>query len=165
MNKKKFFLLVFLLCLLFPKFSMAQFDLVHTNLTGLSTGKQDIEDSIFFSMRWSAHLPVQYNPFNPWGDAKLKDLTLAPDIRYWMRESYAGGCCFGCTISFPCIMPEVFSGTVTGMRGLHETEVFPQDGPAPFRGDGTSSSNSEVVLYRPIGKIFSASTAGKRMRA
>lgn len=95
MNKKIFFLLVFLLCLLFPKFSMAQFDLVHTNLTGLSTGKQDIEDSIFFSMRWSAHLPVQYNPFNPWGDAKLKDLTLAPDIRYWMRESYAGGYFFG----------------------------------------------------------------------
>lgn len=138
MNKKNFFLLVFLLCLLFPKFSMAQFDLVHTNLTGLSTGNLNMEGSMVFSMRWSAHFPVQYSPFNLWGDAKLKNITLAPVIRYWMRESYAGGCCFGCTISFPCIMPEVFSGTVTGMRGLHETEVFPQDGSVPFfRGGGS----------------------------
>nr|WP_262912018.1 DUF3575 domain-containing protein [Bacteroides pyogenes] len=72
MNKKIFFLLVFLLCLLFPKFSMAQFDLVHTNLTGLSTGNLNMEGSMFFSMRWSAHFPVQYSPFNLWGDAKLK---------------------------------------------------------------------------------------------
>ncbi|MEY8686085.1 DUF3575 domain-containing protein [Bacteroides sp. AN502(2024)] len=95
MNKKNFFLLVFLLCLLVPKCSMAQSYSVRTNLAGLATGNLNMEGSMLFSMRWSAHLPIQYNPFNLWRDAKLKNITLAPGIRYWARESYAGGYFFG----------------------------------------------------------------------
>src|SRR3712207_6640288 len=95
MNKKTFLLPALLLCLLFPKHSMAQFYSVRTNLVGMATGNLNVEGSMAFSTRWTAHLPVQYNPFNLWSDAKLKNFTVEPGVRYWMRESYGGGYFFG----------------------------------------------------------------------
>lgn len=95
MNKKTFLLPALLLCLFFPKHSMAQFYSVRTNLVGMATGNLNVEGSMAFSARWTAHLPVQYNPFNLWSDAKLKNFTVEPGVRYWMRESYGGGYFFG----------------------------------------------------------------------
>lgn len=40
-------------------------------------------------------LPVQYNPFRLWDDGKLKNFTVQPGVRYWMRETYGRGCFIG----------------------------------------------------------------------
>lgn len=80
MNKKLYLLPALLLCLFFPKHSMAQFYSVRTNLVGMATGNLNVEGSMAFSTRWTAHLPVQYNPFNLWSDAKLKNFTAEPEL-------------------------------------------------------------------------------------
>ena len=62
---------------------------------GLGTGNLNVEGSMAFSTHWSAHLPVQYNPFRLWDDGKLKNFTVQPGVRYWMRETYGRGCFIG----------------------------------------------------------------------
>lgn len=95
MNKQTILLFALLLFLFFPEHAKAQSYSVRTNIIGLGTGNLNLEGSMVFSKRWSGHLPVQYNPFKLWKDAKLKNITVAPGIRYWTRESYGDGYFFG----------------------------------------------------------------------
>ncbi|MCF0256786.1 DUF3575 domain-containing protein [Bacteroides heparinolyticus] len=97
-TRNKFYSLFFavlLFCLFHSGNISAQFYSIRTNLVGLATGNLNAEGSMALSTRWSIHLPVQYNPFDLWEDAKLKNITVAPGIRYWMRETYGRGCFFG----------------------------------------------------------------------
>lgn len=91
----------------------AQFYSVRTNLVGLGTGNLNVEGSMAFSTHWSAHLPVQYNPFRLWDDGKLKNFTVQPGVRYWMRETYGRGCFIGSTVCSPYIMRVVCSDIAT----------------------------------------------------
>ena len=90
LNRKKYFLCFacVLACLVYSDKVSAQFYSVRTNLVGLGTGNLNVEGSMAFSTHWSAHLPVQYNPFRLWDDGKLKNFTVQPGVRYWMRETY-----------------------------------------------------------------------------
>lgn len=76
LNRKKYFLCFacVLACLVYSDKVSAQFYSVRTNLVGLGTGNLNVEGSMAFSTHWSAHLPVQYNPFRLWDDGKLKKL-------------------------------------------------------------------------------------------
>ena len=87
LNRKKYFLCFacVLACLVYSDKVSAQFYSVRTNLVGLGTGNLNVEGSMAFSTHWSAHLPVQYNPFRLWDDGKLKNFTVQPGVRYWMR--------------------------------------------------------------------------------
>lgn len=86
LNRKKYFLCFacVLACLVYSDKVSAQFYSVRTNLVGLGTGNLNVEGSMAFSTHWSAHLPVQYNPFRLWDDGKLKNFTVQPGVRYWM---------------------------------------------------------------------------------
>lgn len=97
LNRKKYFLCFacVLACLVYSDKVSAQFYSVRTNLVGLGTGNLNVEGSMAFSTHWSAHLPVQYNPFRLWDDGKLKNFTVQPGVRYWMRETYGRGCFIG----------------------------------------------------------------------
>ena len=97
LNRKKHFLCFpcVLACLVYSDKVSAQFYSVRTNLVGLGTGNLNVEGSMAFSTHWSAHLPVQYNPFRLWDDGKLKNFTVQPGVRYWMRETYGRGCFIG----------------------------------------------------------------------
>lgn len=95
-TKKNLFCLAFTLFYLIRSGEVsAQFYSVRTNLVGLSTGNINIEGSMALSSHWSVHLPLQYNPFNLWNDGKLKNITVSPGVRYWMRETYGRGCFWG----------------------------------------------------------------------
>lgn len=83
------------MCLVYSGQVCAQFYSLRTNLVGLSTGNINLEGSMALSSRWSVHLPLQYNPFKLWDDGKLKNITVSPGIRYWIRETYGRGYFFG----------------------------------------------------------------------
>ena len=85
------FFALLLFCLLHSGKVSAQFYSIRTNLIGLATSNLNAEGSMALSTNWSVHLPVQYSPFNLWKDAKLKNITVEPGVRYWMRETYGRG--------------------------------------------------------------------------
>lgn len=95
MKKRIYLLLVTLLFLLLPGRVSAQFFSLRTNLVGLATSNLNLEASMAFSLKWSGHLPVQYNPFKLWDDAKVKNLTIVPGVRYWVNQTYSAGYFFG----------------------------------------------------------------------
>jgi hypothetical protein len=66
----------------------AQFSSLQTNLVGWGSTNMNLEYSMKLRHRWTAHFPVQYNPFSL-GNARLRNLTTMPGVRYWMRETYA----------------------------------------------------------------------------
>ena len=91
-RKKNLFCLSFtLFCLICSGEVSVQFYSVCTNIVGLATGNINIEGFMALSSHWSVHLPLQYNPFNLWNDGKLKNITVSPGVRYWMRETYGRG--------------------------------------------------------------------------
>ena len=130
LNRKKYFLCFacVLACLVYSDKVSAQFYSVRTNLVGLGTGNLNVEGSMAFSTHWSAHLPVQYNPFRLWDDGKLKNFTVQPGVRYWMRETYGRGCFIG--------LHGVFSiynaGGLFGHRYRYEGTAFGGAGAPPF---------------------------------
>lgn len=155
LNRKKYFLCFacVLACLVYSDKVSAQFYSVRTNLVGLGTGNLNVEGSMAFSTHWSAHLPVQYNPFRLWDDGKLKNFTVQPGVRYWMRETYGRGCFIG--------LHGVFSiynaGGLFGHRYRYEGTAFGGGLSAglvrPFRVAGIWSSNWVSVLSGPTGNV------------
>lgn len=101
-----------------------QFYSVCTNIVGLATGNINIEGFMALSSHWSVHLPLQYNPFNLWNDGKLKNITVSPGVRYWMRETYGRGYFWAFTVFSLILMPAVFSDTDTVTRVLPWAAVF-----------------------------------------
>ena len=161
-SRNKFHSLFFalLLCCLFhPADISAQFYSLRTNLVGLSTGNLNLEGSIALSTRWSAHLPLQYNPFELWDNAKLKNLTVAPGVRYWLRETYGRGCFFGLHGLFSYFNAGGSSATVTAIRARHGAGGSPSGWHARSRGAGTSSSSWAAASYGPTGSASVACTA------
>ena len=72
-----------------------QFYSAKVDILGLATGTFNIEGSMLIDRHWSAHLPVLYNPWTFPDNKKMKNITVLPGVRYWMRETYSGGCFFG----------------------------------------------------------------------
>jgi putative salt-induced outer membrane protein YdiY len=68
----------------------AQFYSLSTNALGLATGNINMELSMSFNRKWSFHAPVQYNPFVLSNNRQIRNLTIQPGVRYWMRETYVG---------------------------------------------------------------------------
>lgn len=66
----------------------AQVYSLRTNLLGWCTTNMNIEAGIKVSHRLTLHLPIQYNPFSL-GEARLRNLTTTPGIRYWFRGAYS----------------------------------------------------------------------------
>lgn len=60
---------------------------LQTNVLGWGTTNMNLEFGLKFSHRWTFHFPLQYNPFS-FGDARLRNLSASPGVRYWIRESY-----------------------------------------------------------------------------
>ena len=151
LNRKKYFLCFacVLACLVYSDKVSAQFYSVRTNLVGLGTGNLNVEGSMAFSTHWSAHLPVQYNPFRLWDDGKLKNFTVQPGVRYWMRETYGRGCFIG--------LHGVFSiynaGIATVTKAQLSAAGFLRGWCAPFRVAGIWSSNWVSVLSGPTGNV------------
>jgi hypothetical protein len=90
---KKLLLPAMLLSLVFalsPGKASGQFYAIKTDLVTLSTGNLNIEGSALLNLRWSAHVPVVYNPFT-YGDYQLKNISLMPGVRYWFTETYTRG--------------------------------------------------------------------------
>jgi hypothetical protein len=69
----------------------AQFYSAGTNALSLAATGINLELSMTLDRTWSLHLPLQYSPFVFDGNRRLQNLTSTPGIRYWLRESYAGG--------------------------------------------------------------------------
>lgn len=89
-RKKLFLLLLFCAIGIGAK---AQFYSLGTNVIGDATANLNAEFSFTVNRKWSAHFPVQYNPFVFDSDGKKKQLrnfTFIPGMRYWYRESYTG---------------------------------------------------------------------------
>lgn len=76
------------------------------------------------SSHWSVHLPLQYNPFNLWNDGKLKNITVSPGVRYWMRETYGRGYFLGLHGVFSHFNAGGLSDTDTVTRVLPWAAVF-----------------------------------------
>lgn len=155
LNRKKYFLCFacVLACLVYSDKVSAQFYSVRTNLVGLGTGNLNVEGSMAFSTHWSAHLPVQYNPFRLWDDGKLKNFTVQPGVRYWMRETYGRGCFIGSTVCSPYIMRVVCSDIATVTKAQLSAAGFLRGWCAPFRVAGIWSSNWVSVLSGPTGNV------------
>ena len=66
----------------------AQFYSARTNLVGLATGNINLELSMTLNRDWTAHIPVQYNPFVLNNNRQFRNLTAMPGVRYWFQESY-----------------------------------------------------------------------------
>ena len=67
---------------------------LQTNVLGWGTTNMNLEFGLKFSHRWTFHFPLQYNPFS-FGDARLRNLSASPGIRYWVREAYGRSYFFG----------------------------------------------------------------------
>lgn len=87
MNKK--FLLCFLAIFASGQMKGQTFS-VRTNAVGLCTGNLNLEPSFAWgkSRRWSAQLPLQFNPFIGDDNKKFLNFTIQPGVRYWLLESY-----------------------------------------------------------------------------
>ncbi|MGL4851238.1 MAG: DUF3575 domain-containing protein [Phocaeicola sp.] len=68
--------------------SSAQLSSLQTNILGWGSTNMNLEYSLKWNNNLTFHIPLQYNPFS-FGDARLRNLTFTPGIRYWFRESYA----------------------------------------------------------------------------
>ena len=91
----------------------AQFYSVRTNLVGLGTGNLNVEGSMAFSTHWSAHLPVQYNPFRLWDDASLKTSQSSLVCVIGCAKLTEGVVLSGSTVCSPYIMRVVCSDIAT----------------------------------------------------
>lgn len=131
----------------------AQFYSVRTNLVGLGTGNLNVEGSMAFSTHWSAHLPVQYNPFRLWDDGKLKNFTVQPGVRYWMRETYGRGCFIGLHGVFSIYNAGGLFDIATVTKAQLSAAGFLRGWCAPFRVAGIWSSNWVSVLSGPTGNV------------
>ena len=60
----------------------AQFYSARTNLVGLATGNINLELSMTLNRDWTAHIPVQYNPFVLNNNRQFRNLTAMPGVRY-----------------------------------------------------------------------------------
>lgn len=81
-------------CLLITSFSFlrsttafGQVYSVHTNALGWCTTNMNMDFGMKLSHQLTLHLPIQYNPFSL-GEARLRNLTSTPGLRYWFREAY-----------------------------------------------------------------------------
>ncbi|AVM53499.1 uncharacterized protein DUF3575 [Bacteroides zoogleoformans] len=98
---------------LFPSFASAQRYSVRANLLGFATTNLNVEGAMAVSAHWSVHVPLQYNPFNLGGDAKLKNFTVTPGVRYWPGAPFGRGYFIG--------MHGVFSSfNAGGLFGYHK---------------------------------------------
>lgn len=77
----------------------AQFYSVQTNALELATTTLNVEGSMMFSRRWTAHLGVAYNPWTFKNNWKMKQFTLEPGVRYWMNQTYMGSFVSGYAIA------------------------------------------------------------------
>lgn len=90
MKKTKLFLLA-LLCAGGVTTASAQSYSLRTNVLGLASTNLNLEASMTLSQKWSAHVPVQYNPFKFSRNRQFRNLYVAPGVRYWLLQSYIGG--------------------------------------------------------------------------
>ena len=98
------FLLVVSSMFLRVEIARAQVYSLQTNVLGWGTTNMNLEFGLKFSHRWTFHFPLQYNPFS-FGDARLRNLSASPGIRYWVREALI----FSESREWvPCIMSVVF---------------------------------------------------------
>ena len=81
------FLLVVSSAFLGAEIARGQVYSLQTNVLGWGTTNMNLEFGLKFSHRWTFHFPLQYNPFS-FGDARLRNLSASPGVRYWIRESY-----------------------------------------------------------------------------
>lgn len=108
------------------------------------------------------HLPVQYNPFRLWDDGKLKNFTVQPGVRYWMRETYGRGCFIGSTVCSPYIMRVVCSDIATVTKAQLSAAGFLRGWCAPFRVAGIWSSNWVSVFVWADWERYRCVNCGKR---
>lgn len=109
-NFHSLFFALLLCCLFHPADISAQFYSLRNllNLVGLSTGNLNLEGSIALSTRWSAHLPLQYNPFELWDNAKLKNSPWPPASATGCARPTGGAASSASTGSSPTSMPGGF---------------------------------------------------------
>ena len=74
-----------------PKHLQAQFYSLSTNIPASVSSNINLEFSMTLNRKWSAHLPVYYNPFVFSDNKKLQNFILMPGVRYWVLESYING--------------------------------------------------------------------------
>lgn len=65
------------------------------NLPVAATGTFNVDASIAVGTKWTAHLPLFYNPFTFSNNKKYKNFTAMPGIRYWTKRAYDPGFFFG----------------------------------------------------------------------
>lgn len=68
----------------------AQFYSFKVDMLGLCTTTIGVEGSAALSNRWTAHLPVRFNPWSVNG-TYLKHAATMPGVRYWFVDSYFRG--------------------------------------------------------------------------
>ncbi|MDP4201134.1 MAG: DUF3575 domain-containing protein [Bacteroidota bacterium] len=81
-------ILIYALTILFTSEINGQFYSLGTNIPALGTTTLNMEASMTLNRKWSAHLPVYYNPFVFKDNKRLQNFTLLPGVRYWLLESY-----------------------------------------------------------------------------
>ncbi len=63
---------------------------VKTNLLYDATTTLNLGIELKFSRKLTLELPVSYNPWTFHDNAKLKHITVQPELRYWLCESFSG---------------------------------------------------------------------------
>ena len=106
-----------------------------------------------FFTHWSAHLPVQYNPFRLWDDGKLKTSQSSLVCVIGCAKLTEGVVLSGSTVCSPYIMRVVCSDIATVTKAQLSAAGFLRGWCAPFASLESGVRTGFSVLSGPTGNV------------
>lgn len=73
---------------------------IGVNIPVAATTTFNVDASMAVGTKWTAHLPLYYNPFTFSNNKKIKNFSTTPGLRYWFRNAYNPGWFTGSNIIF-----------------------------------------------------------------